>query len=631
MTLSPERLAELRAMPYEEYRATHEWQARQRSILTRESVCQICQTEARLSVYHYDLSRQGAEEDTDLLILCASCYEKTRAVNIPTLPFLHRAGVFVGTAALSTIGLEGFLHAPLPAEVGALIAAYFLAKNSPALYATMKNHLPPEVMAWMGLSTPPGGKRSGLSRWFASPQETQAMQRTDASAQAGVGATEASADEDGDEEDLWEQDSHDTPPTVAFNNDTDDDDGADLPEIGSRRKITVFSELLKSGWRPTLESIYVGTDARGHHRWVSAKDLCHVALAGATGHGKSSLLRLIMAQLCSLKLPIVLLNPHYMIFDLDHNEDWTPYTPYLQRDPIVCKQTANIEVVLKWMAEELLEKRKARTARGESAGKPFFFILDEYPDMKAEIKDAPKYVGKILRQGRKYGIFLIVASQDFSVKTLGVEGEGAVRKCFLTTFYVGGDPITARELLNVSVRDIPENDLGKGTIMLKYAGCDDPILAWVPYVDNESLYLLLGPSTFVRPAQEDVHTGELEDATLQDNALRQLSEPDEAQSCVRNAASGPDGVNHAQISPTQDERSDRRNGDEVAPEAGVDGQITNALPPGWTQDHVKMLPFLYKACGNLDTCLITMELSKYPRNRDFAREILKRQGLWKEK
>ncbi len=82
---------------------------------------------------------------------------------------------------------------------------------------------------------------------------------------------------------------------------------------------------------------------------------------------------------------------------------------------------------------------------------------------------------------------------------------GGVRKCFRTALYVGGDPTTANVLLGETQGKIPENDLGKGTIMLRCAATRQPVLANVPYVDNESLYTLLGPSTFVAgaPVEEE--------------------------------------------------------------------------------------------------------------------------------
>src|SRR5215469_617035 len=292
-------------------------------------------------------------------------------------------------------------------------------------------------------------------------------------------------------------------------------DEDDLPTVVFRgqKPVNAFSDLLKTGWRPSLDQIYLGTKQSGEHIFVPVAKLWHVALAGATGHGKSSLMRLLMAQLCSLQLSVVLLNPHYTIYDLDQDEDWTPFTPYLKRDPLECAEMANIETMLRWMATDLLPRRIERKRRGQSAGKPFFFILDEFPDIKDEIKDAPALISKLLRQGRKYGIYLIVASQGYDVKTLGVEGEGGIRKCFRTIFYVGGDPVSVKELLNKKVSDIPENDLGQGTIMLKCATIKDPIIASVPYLDNLSLYILLGDTTYVAPSSQEVHTDELEDVT----------------------------------------------------------------------------------------------------------------------
>ncbi len=501
-TISPERLAELRAMPYEEYLTTPEWQATRKRILKRDNYqCQGCHAKhVALNVHHYTYERLGCEEDTDLVTLCVDCHEELhrRLADPPHLPFLYKCGIGAAAAVLGTIGIEGFLQAPLPAEIGVLIGAFLLAKNSPKIYGALKEKLPEEVMGYLGQA--PREKKAGevstLDIWLGRQPKRQ------------PGETSVPNVSEEDEDSYDEED----------NDEIDDDLNTLILE--PHKGIRVFSELLKTGWRPSMERVYVGTDRSGNHLFVPVKKLWHVALAGATGHGKSSLMRLLMVQLCYLKLPVILLNPHYMIYDFDHREDWTPYTPYLKNDPMVYKRMENIERALKWMAEELLEKRKERASQGLSAGKPVFYILDEYPDIKAEVKEAPTYVGKLLRQGRKYGIYLIVASQNYDVKTLGVEGEGGVRKCFRTIFYVGGDPVSVKELLNKAVRDIPENELGQGTIVLKCAAVKDPLVVHVPYLDNESLYLLLGPSTYVKPVQEEVHTDELGDVELEDTKAR---------------------------------------------------------------------------------------------------------------
>ncbi len=82
-------------------------------------------------------------------------------------------------------------------------------------------------------------------------------------------------------------------------------------------------------------------------------------------------------------------------------------------------------------------------------------------------------------------------------------------------------------------------------------------------------------------------------------------------------------------------RSGRSVATQPALEADVDGQnvasAPAAFPPGWTQEKADLIPGLYRALGSLDKCLDGVEVSRYPRNRDFARDILKQQGLWKDK
>ena len=268
-----------------------------------------------------------------------------------------------------------------------------------------------------------------------------------------------------------------------------------LPQSISDGMFT-FSQVLASGFTPSLNKIFLARLPDGTDVCVSAKDLCHVALAGLTGNGKGVIMRLIMAQLCKVGVSVLLLNPHYMPWDYSGDEDWTPYEPCLQKQPAECSGYATIKTYLRWMTDTLLVQRIERARQGKPIGKPFFIIIDELPAIVGEIKEAPGYIAKILREGRKYGIYLIIASQDFLVKTTGMDG-GGVRKCFKTVFYVGGDVTTAKVLLNDSHKDqIPENDLGKGTVMLRCATTKDAVVARVPYVDNTSLYQLLGPSTF---------------------------------------------------------------------------------------------------------------------------------------
>jgi hypothetical protein len=291
--------------------------------------------------------------------------------------------------------------------------------------------------------------------------------------------------------------------------------------------IFFFSELLRTGWRPSWGQVFVGRTEK-KNIFVPALDLCHVAFAGKTGGGKGSLMRLIMVQLCYIGAPVALLNPHYMRWVVakegeEFDEDWSPFEgtnpktdkPYLEKSPVACAEMPMIDSCLTWAATTLYESRKQRARTQKVNFVPYFIVIDEWPEILAELgKSAAAHLGKLLRGGRKYRIYVIIASQDFQVKTMGIEGEGSIRKCLLTVFYTGGDITTRRELLNEETRETPENKIGKGVVLMRCTGTENEVvLAHVPFVDNESVYLLLGPSTFDRHGQE-AHTDELEDFRL---------------------------------------------------------------------------------------------------------------------
>lgn len=77
-TISPERLAELRAMPYEEYLLTPEWLSTRKRILKRDNFqCQGCHVKnVVFNVHHYTYVRLGEELDEDLVTLCQECHKE---------------------------------------------------------------------------------------------------------------------------------------------------------------------------------------------------------------------------------------------------------------------------------------------------------------------------------------------------------------------------------------------------------------------------------------------------------------------------------------------------------------------------------------------------------------------------
>lgn len=293
----------------------------------------------------------------------------------------------------------------------------------------------------------------------------------------------------------------------AFDFEAEEDD-----LIAPRRRPQVpfkFSGVLES-FRPSLDRIYLATLETGEILYCRAEDLCHVALAGSTRGGKSSIMRMLMAQLCAAGAKVLILNPHYSRYILDKKEDWTPFEPYLLHDPMECRKYDVIEYYLRQVATEILPRRLDKFAHSQPVGKPYFLALDELPAIMKHVPDASSYLEDILREGAKVGIFLITAAQDFLVKTISPNGSGgAIRECYRSAYYVGGDATTAKILLDMPANQIEEDRLGRGTIMIRnWVVQKRSTLAYVPLVDNEALYRLLGPSTYVPTALSDTREQE---------------------------------------------------------------------------------------------------------------------------
>jgi len=74
--LTPERLAELKAMSYTDYLRTPEWnRRRQVALKIAEHRCQICNSPNELTVHHRSYEHFGCEKFTDLLVMCWPCHK----------------------------------------------------------------------------------------------------------------------------------------------------------------------------------------------------------------------------------------------------------------------------------------------------------------------------------------------------------------------------------------------------------------------------------------------------------------------------------------------------------------------------------------------------------------------------
>ena len=76
-TEANDRLAELRAMPYNDYLQSPEWRERRKQALDwARNACQLCNADKALHVHHRTYDRLGAELPADLTVLCEKCHKR---------------------------------------------------------------------------------------------------------------------------------------------------------------------------------------------------------------------------------------------------------------------------------------------------------------------------------------------------------------------------------------------------------------------------------------------------------------------------------------------------------------------------------------------------------------------------
>jgi hypothetical protein len=75
------RIAELRKMPFEEYRLTPEWRARRNRVLLRAgNKCELCYASGLIDVHHRTYERYGDELHNDLIALCRPCHQQHHGI-----------------------------------------------------------------------------------------------------------------------------------------------------------------------------------------------------------------------------------------------------------------------------------------------------------------------------------------------------------------------------------------------------------------------------------------------------------------------------------------------------------------------------------------------------------------------
>jgi hypothetical protein len=151
-------------------------------------------------------------------------------------------------------------------------------------------------------------------------------------------------------------------------------------------------------------------------------DIGHVLIVGETGAGKSTTMRALLAH----RQQAVVLDPHA------GPDDW-PGMQVLGGG----RNFTQISEFMDWMVDELSNRAEQRR-NGQTAFPPLTVATDEMPAIANELgKDVYANWQRWMREGRKFGLYIVVSTQSTRVKTMGIEGEGDVLNNFAGIVYLG--------------------------------------------------------------------------------------------------------------------------------------------------------------------------------------------------
>lgn len=134
-------------------------------------------------------------------------------------------------------------------------------------------------------------------------------------------------------------------------------------------------------------------------------------LAGETDSGKSTTAYALIAARATTDR-IMIIDPHRKF------NNW-PVTPVNQK-----RDWQEIDRLFMAIEREL----DRRYDEDQDVGDPLTIVIDEYPAIAAECQHAATTFKRLVREGRKVSMRLILLTQSPLVKTLGIEGEGDVRE-----------------------------------------------------------------------------------------------------------------------------------------------------------------------------------------------------------
>ncbi len=250
-----------------------------------------------------------------------------------------------------------------------------------------------------------------------------------------------------------------------------------------------------SDYEPSERGIILGKSSKELITLPLGDSICHIAEASKTGSGKTQLNRSLTAQLLYANQEVYFLDPFFREVRINYSTGQKfDYRPFVSK---LAGLGGDVETCVKLLSgayEEVKRRQRIPPNRLVRLSRKYY-ILDELPYLASEDKQVMTYINTLVRVGRNFMIYLVIAAQDWQNNTLQVMS-GSFRGNFITNFFGDGDAATARILLGIkSGYAMPDmTGIGRnGSWLLKADSYSSiPVKIRTPLADNEAIYQLLG-------------------------------------------------------------------------------------------------------------------------------------------
>lgn len=160
-----------------------------------------------------------------------------------------------------------------------------------------------------------------------------------------------------------------------------------------------LAEILAGGFQPTIDRVLLGYGSEGPiYGPVSA--LLSTAIAGRPNQGKSTLLRLVYAQLLRAGGSVAIYDPHGSILD---DVGAAPAR-------LVASSGRELDDAAAWLDGEL-EHRLDLYRKGQRVFQPLLNLCDEFPVISLASPTLVKAAGRVVLEGRKVGMYALISGQ----------------------------------------------------------------------------------------------------------------------------------------------------------------------------------------------------------------------------